>query len=75
MNSSDKSQKSILVWFFTDDPSERKNLAGYKPMLVQKMKKRLGYYKKKSLVQHNREKVAGADPRLHHGVWTPGWCE
>ena len=53
MKSSDEYQKSILVWFFTDDPSERKNLAGYKPMLVKKMKRRSKYYKKRSLPQKN----------------------
>ena len=36
MKSSDESQKSILDWFLTDDPSERKNLAGYKPMLLKR---------------------------------------
>ena len=35
----------------------------------------LGYYKKKSLSQNNLKKVAGADARRHHGVWTPGWCD
>ena len=75
MNSTDKSQKSTLIWLLTDDPSERRNLTGYKPMLVHKMKRRFGYWKKKSLPPNNREKVAGAAPRRHHAVWIPGWCD
>lgn len=62
--------------YFSADPSERKNIAGYKPVLVRKMKARLEHYQKKTkhVAGQSKRKVAAADPKHHHGVWTPGWC-
>lgn len=66
-----------LLYNIKTDPSERKNIAGYNPTLVRRMKARLEHYQKKALqvAEQSKRKVAAADPKRHRGVWTPGWCE
>ncbi|XP_061181266.1 arylsulfatase I-like [Saccostrea echinata] len=64
-----------LLYNIKDDPSERKNIAGYKPMLVLKMKKRLERYQRKAVPQQTKKKDPRADPKRYNGVWTPGWCK
>lgn len=65
-----------LLYDLEADPSERKNIAGYKPVLVRKMKARLEHYQRKTkyVAKQSKRRVAAADPKHHHGVWTPGWC-
>jgi hypothetical protein len=63
-----------ICLYFSADPSEKRNLAGYKPVMVQKMKKRLERFQKKAKAQQSKRNVKDANPKRYNGVWTPGWC-
>lgn len=62
-----------LLYNIKDDPTERYNLAGSKPVLFRKLKQRLDRYRKRA-VKVPKLKNVNRNIGKVNGVWTPGWC-
>ncbi|XP_067659223.1 arylsulfatase J-like [Haliotis asinina] len=57
-----------------DDPIELRNIALKKPVVVAKMKLKINQYRKTMVPAQRRQCSILAEPSLHSGVWSPGWC-
>ncbi|KAK3101824.1 hypothetical protein FSP39_006605 [Pinctada imbricata] len=63
-----------LLYNIKDDPGERRNIAGYKPMMVYKMKARMDRYMRFAMDRQSKTKIKKADPKYYNNTWSPGWC-
>ncbi|XP_048250185.1 arylsulfatase J-like [Haliotis rufescens] len=57
-----------------EDPTERRNIALQEPEVVAKLKLKINQYRKMMVPAQTRQCSPSAEPVLHGGVWSPGWC-
>ncbi|RUS83225.1 hypothetical protein EGW08_009036 [Elysia chlorotica] len=63
-----------LLFNIKDDPSETTDIAGQFPDLVSELMDKYSAWNRTKVTPHEPERIALADPALHGGFWTPGWC-
>lgn len=63
----------FLLYNIKDDPIEKHNIAGRKPILVRKLNARLHRHQRRAKLD---EKIKSINPKaaIVDGVWFPGWC-
>ncbi|XP_012942173.1 arylsulfatase B [Aplysia californica] len=63
-----------LLFNIKDDPSESRDLSRDKPEVLEALLARYRVLNATKVEPHRPGRVAGADPNLYDGFWSPGWC-
>ncbi|KAL3842664.1 hypothetical protein ACJMK2_020654 [Sinanodonta woodiana] len=67
-------QPNTQLYNIKEDPLEQHNIAKSNYRIVQKLKRRLEWYKKTLIKANKPPRNPKGRPEHYNGIWSPGWC-